>query len=51
MYIIYGKWKGDANSEIWEVSSCESLKEAEKKYHCYMQGFGNIYHLWVAEVN
>lgn len=51
MYIIYAKWKKNIHAEIWEVDRCLNLKQAKEMFDCYTKGFGNIYHLWVSEVN
>lgn len=49
MYIIFAKWKGDSNADIWEVNRIPNLINAIKMLKVYENGFGDIYHIWIAE--
>lgn len=50
MYVILAKWKGNHNAEVWEVDRLPNLARAAKMFKVYKNGFGNIYHLWIARV-
>ncbi len=48
MYVILAKWKGDHKAEVWEVNRFSNLTRTAKMFKVYKNGFGNIYHLWIA---
>lgn len=50
MYVIFAKWRGDNNADIWEVNRISNLINAIKMLKAYENNFGNIYHLWIAKI-
>lgn len=50
MYVIFAKWKGDNNADVWEVNRFANLKNTTKMLKVYENGFGNIYYLWIVKI-